>query len=73
MIPETISDFGGNQVWLPIAPKVDATYAHLQPGGTVDRATSTRYADGTGSRPVALPASGRSKASTSPAGMGRAK
>lgn len=32
MIPKTLSDFGGNQVMLEIAPKVYAVYAHLQPG-----------------------------------------
>jgi murein DD-endopeptidase MepM/ murein hydrolase activator NlpD len=32
MIPETLSDFGGNQIMLEIAPKVYAVYAHLQPG-----------------------------------------
>ena len=31
-MPETISDFGGNQVMLQIAPNVFAWYAHLQPG-----------------------------------------
>ena len=30
--PKTLSDFGGNQVMLEIAPKVYAVYAHLQPG-----------------------------------------
>ena len=32
MTPKTLSDFGGNQVMLEIAPKVYAVYAHLQPG-----------------------------------------
>lgn len=32
MIPKTLSDFGGNQVMLEIAPKVYAVYAHLHPG-----------------------------------------
>ena len=32
MTPKTLSDFGGNQVMLEIAPKVYAAYAHLQPG-----------------------------------------
>ena len=32
MIPKTLSDFGGNQVMLEIAPKVYAVYGHLQPG-----------------------------------------
>lgn len=32
MIPKTLSDFGGNQVMLEIAPNVYAVYAHLQPG-----------------------------------------
>jgi len=32
MIPETMSDFGGNHVILEIAPNVFALYAHLQPG-----------------------------------------
>ena len=32
MTPKTLSDFGGNQVMLEIAPKVYAVYGHLQPG-----------------------------------------
>jgi hypothetical protein len=32
MTPKTKSDFGGNQVFLEIAPNVFAVYAHLQPG-----------------------------------------
>jgi Peptidase family M23 len=32
MTPKTLSDFGGNQVMLEIAPQVYAVYAHLQPG-----------------------------------------
>ena len=32
MTPKTLSDFGGNQVMLEIAPKVFAVYGHLQPG-----------------------------------------
>jgi len=32
MTPKTLSDFGGNQVVLEIAPKVYAAYGHLQPG-----------------------------------------
>jgi biotin carboxyl carrier protein len=32
MTPKTLSDFGGNQVMLEIAPNVYAVYAHLQPG-----------------------------------------
>lgn len=32
MTPKTLSDFGGNQVMLEIAPEVYAVYAHLQPG-----------------------------------------
>jgi peptidase M23-like protein len=32
MTPSTLSDFGGNQVLLEIAPNVFAVYAHLQPG-----------------------------------------
>ena len=32
MTPKTLSDFGGNQVMLEIAPKVYAVYAHLHPG-----------------------------------------
>jgi hypothetical protein len=32
MTPKTLSDFGGNQVVLEIAPNVFAVYAHLQPG-----------------------------------------
>jgi murein DD-endopeptidase MepM/ murein hydrolase activator NlpD len=32
MTPKTLSDFGGNQVVLEIAPNVYAVYAHLQPG-----------------------------------------
>jgi hypothetical protein len=32
MTPKTLSDFGGNQVMLEIAPKVYAAYGHLQPG-----------------------------------------
>jgi hypothetical protein len=32
MVPETISDYGGNHVILRIAPEVFALYAHLQPG-----------------------------------------
>ena len=32
MTPKTLSDFGGNQVMLEIAPKVFAVYEHLQPG-----------------------------------------
>lgn len=31
MTPKTLSDFGGNQVMMEIAPKVYAVYAHLQP------------------------------------------
>src|SRR5439155_3518593 len=30
--PKTLSDFGGNEVMLEIAPKVYAVYGHLQPG-----------------------------------------
>ena len=30
--PKTLSDFGGNQVMLEIAPKVYAVYGHLKPG-----------------------------------------
>jgi murein DD-endopeptidase MepM/ murein hydrolase activator NlpD len=37
MVPETTSDFGGNHVFLQIAPNVFALYVHLQPGSlTVD-------------------------------------
>src|SRR5215471_18116529 len=32
MTPKTLSDFGGNQVILEVAPKVFAVYGHLQPG-----------------------------------------
>jgi len=32
MTPKTLSDFGGNQVMLEIAPNVFAVYGHLQPG-----------------------------------------
>ncbi len=32
MIPKMLSDFGGNQVMLEIAPNVFAIYGHLQPG-----------------------------------------
>jgi len=32
MTPKTLSDFGGNQVVLEIAPNVFAVYAHLHPG-----------------------------------------
>jgi murein DD-endopeptidase MepM/ murein hydrolase activator NlpD len=32
MTPKTMSDFGGNQVMLEIAPKVYAVYGHLRPG-----------------------------------------
>jgi hypothetical protein len=32
MVPETMSDYGGNQVILEIAPNVFAAYGHLQPG-----------------------------------------
>lgn len=32
MTPKTKSDFGGNQIFLEIAPNVFAVYAHLQPG-----------------------------------------
>ena len=32
MTPKTLSDFGGNEVMLEIAPKVYAVYGHLQPG-----------------------------------------
>jgi murein DD-endopeptidase MepM/ murein hydrolase activator NlpD len=32
MTPKTLSDFGGNQVMLEVAPKVYAVYGHLQPG-----------------------------------------
>ena len=32
MTPKTLSDFGGNQVMLEIAPSVFAAYGHLQPG-----------------------------------------
>lgn len=32
MTPKTLSDFGGNQVMLQIAPNVFAVYGHLQPG-----------------------------------------
>jgi murein DD-endopeptidase MepM/ murein hydrolase activator NlpD len=31
-VPETSTDFGGNQVMLEIAPNVFTWYAHLQPG-----------------------------------------
>ncbi len=31
-VPETMSDYGGNQVMLQIAPNVFCWYAHLQPG-----------------------------------------
>jgi hypothetical protein len=37
MVPQTQSDFGGNHVFLQIAPNVFALYLHLQPGSiTVD-------------------------------------
>ena len=32
MTPKTLSDFGGNQVMLEMAPNVYAVYGHLQPG-----------------------------------------
>jgi murein DD-endopeptidase MepM/ murein hydrolase activator NlpD len=32
MTPKTLSDFGGNQVLMEIAPNVFAVYAHLKPG-----------------------------------------
>ena len=32
MTPKTLSDFGGNQIMLEIAPNVFAVYEHLQPG-----------------------------------------
>jgi len=32
MVPKTKSDFGGNQIFLEIAPNIFAVYEHLQPG-----------------------------------------
>jgi murein DD-endopeptidase MepM/ murein hydrolase activator NlpD len=32
MVPQSMSDYGGNQVILKIAPNVFAIYGHLQPG-----------------------------------------
>ena len=41
MTPKTLSDFGGNQVMLEIAPNVFAVYAHLQPGSLRVKAGDT--------------------------------
>jgi hypothetical protein len=35
MVPQTMSDYGGNQVILEIAPSVFAAYGHLQPGSVM--------------------------------------
>ena len=44
MTPKTLSDFGGNQVMLEIAPNVFAVYGHLQPGSL--RGEGRRHREG---------------------------
>jgi murein DD-endopeptidase MepM/ murein hydrolase activator NlpD len=41
MTPKTLSDFGGNQVMLKIAPNVFAVYGHLKPGSLRVKAGDT--------------------------------
>lgn len=41
MTPKTLSDFGGNQIMLEIAPNVFAVYEHLQPGSLRVKAGDT--------------------------------